>query len=338
MSARKEHSFLQKMTRYAEASSKAGIKRDMEAFVNLEDECRRRLNMFSHMKEYVSSGRVGFVGRRATKIRRTGDGCVLGTFDGQIIRISREVLRGARNNLECVPLSDGDDGSFERERIFETPVQNIFPGETPLFISCGGKVRASSIYDMGVFVQNSDFHRGLSLLLATNEAGEIFAFDLDAMKPVFKNRIGQVQSLKVHRDGNVLICAEKHARLVDIRSMKTIVSLGSRVSGSVFLKDHIVGVASGNLIEAFDMRSLNCIGNILSHMHPVCFMETSGDTLCSGTVAGEICVSTPSISLIHKELSVDGGIDCIDIGEEDKSILCGKGSEVSEFRCGLRRE
>lgn len=305
MKQKKEHSFAQRMMDYAEKSSREALEREYEAFNNLERVYNERVDLFTRLRQPRLSRVIKCHARKITKTKIAQEACAVGTVDGYIgcfdvKAFENDAEHGAEHTYEC-----------NDNKVFGVAVQNIFYDRKFMFLSRDGKVHASSIvHDMSVFVQQSDYHNGLGLLMCTNEDNDVFALDLQALRPVFRNKIAACTSLKIHSDGNVFVYSSGTACFVDIRSMKTVVRLGKNVVSSVFLSDHVICTSSANLIQAFDLRNLNCVGNILAHASTVRFLETSCETLYSGTLDGEFCVSSPALSTIHSECNVTS-MECI---------------------------
>lgn len=314
---KREHSFVRRMMEYAERNSRRSLEREAEAFRNIEETCALRIGLFQQLKRCAEAFAFQHSGRKITKAKLLESEIVLGTVDGCVSRIA---VPGAGVQAEDVSTENGA-ALLETRKICDVAIQNIFCDEAPVFLARDGRVHLpSAVYTMDVLVQQSDYHRGLGLLLATDECGNIFAHDLKAQKPVFKNKIRECTSIQVHEDGNVFLCSDGAACFVDIRSMKTVARLGRGVAVSVFQNSHVVCAASENVLQAFDLRTLNSIGHVLSHKSRVHFAEASDGVVYSGSLCGEACISSPSLSMIHKELSFKG-IESLDV-RSGRVVVC----------------
>lgn len=290
MEKNRKNSFARQIADYAKVSSTRRLEEEMKVYQDIGGLYKRRLEMFKSIGMYGEVGNIVYEDRKITKLKIKNGQIALGTTSGCI------------GHLRASLFKEGRDPAGSR-KAFDAPVQNIFHNREFIFLSRDGQVLTSSgIFKTQDFVQQSDYHPGLNMLISTNSEKEIFAFDLCGLKPIFKNRLEDITSLNIHEDGNVLIYSCGSACFADIRSMKTVFKVGISVDSSLFLGGHIICTASKNLVKAFDLRSLNCVGNILSHKDPVCFLQASGDVLYSGSASGELCISSPSISMIQKEL------------------------------------
>lgn len=290
------------MMEYAERSSRSSLEREAEAFKNIEETCAQRLGLFHRLKQYTETFAFQHSGRKISKVKLLENEIVLGTVDGCVGRIAVPSAGDQAGNITA----ENSPTLPETEKICDVAIQNIFYDKTPIFLTRDGCVHLSPVvYTIGALVQQSDYHCGLGLLLATDEHGNIFAHDLNAQKPVFKNKIRECTSIQIHEDGNVFACSDGAACFVDIRSMKTVVRLGKDVIVSVFQNSHVICAASENVLQAFDLRTLNSIGYVLSHRSRVHFAEASNEVVYSGSLCGEVCISSPSLSMIHKELSLE---------------------------------
>ncbi|KAL0265901.1 UNVERIFIED_CONTAM: hypothetical protein PYX00_011618 [Menopon gallinae] len=292
-------------------SSRRSLECEAEAFEHIEETHARRVAMFVRLRRCAETAAFQHRGRWVSKIRLFKDELVLGTVDGCVSRfgVSRAGISAEKDSArgcEAVP---------ESTKICDVAIQNIFRDSVPIFLARDGCVHVSPlVYKTGILVQQSDYHSGLGLLMATDEGGNVFAHDLKAQKPVFRSKMKECTSLQIHEDGNVFLCSDGAACFVDIRSMKTIVRLGRDVAVSVFQNSHVICAAADNAIHAFDLRSLDSIGHVLSHRNRVHFLEASDGVVYSGSLCGDVCISSPSLSMIHRELGFSSveGIDACD--------------------------
>jgi hypothetical protein len=315
MKQKREHSFAQRMMDYAEKSSKEALGYEMEMFHNIEKVYTERMSFYACLREPKPPQTFKYNARRISKVKVIENAIAMGTVDGRVDCFDTNIFGSD------IPRDTEHNFTRSNNKVFGAPVQNIFYDNEFVFLSREGKVHALSLaYDMNIFVQQSDYHNGLSLLMCTNEDNDIFAHDLQALKPIFKSKAVTCTSLKIHGNGNVFVYSSGSACFVDIRSMKTVVRLGENVASSLFLNDHLICTSSANLIQAFDLRNLDCIGNVLSHLSPVRFLEASREVLYSGTFDGELCVSSPALSLIHREANIKS-IECMS-ADDTRVLAC----------------
>lgn len=317
MKQKKEKRFTERMMEYAEDSCRRAIKSEQECFLGLDKFYEKRVSLFKSLREYREFYKKQYFGRKITRIKLHKQELSFGTIDGHIKRIELHKEESVESDnkkdyLSCI-LSD---------KISETSIKNIFYNEGFIFLTVDGQIKFNSnSHKTGFSIQSSDYHRGLNFIMSSSREGDIFAFDLICLKPIFKNKIGETTSLKIHEDGNMVLYSDGiNACFVDIRSMKTVVKLGENVNSSIFVNRHFLCTASSNLIQAFDLRSLNCVGNILSHAQPISHMESSGELLYTASIGGELCISSPSISTIHNEIKFES-IESISV-EETSIAVC----------------
>lgn len=317
MKKRKKNSFVSRMAEYAEASSARGLETERMRYRDTEGLYKKRLHAFRAISTCRETKKTIYQGRKVIKLKISGNEVALGTAAGCINTLKID-------SLGDTVLSDVLGPGSEHRRPFGAAVQNIFHGDGFVFVSRDGNVLGPfGVCKTQSFVQQSDYHAGLAMLVSTDDENNVSAFDLRASRPIFRNRIGENTSLAIHEDGNVLVYACGSARLVDIRSMQTVCDLGGGVGHALFAGGHVVCTASGNLVQAFDLRTLGCVGNVLSHRDPVCFLQSSGDVLCSGSADGELCVSSPGLSLIHRELRLDA-LACLAVDGTRFAVCTGK--------------
>eukprot|EP00866_Antonospora_locustae_P001976 jgi/Antlo1/1976/148 len=320
---KREHSFVRKMMEYAERSSRNNLEREAETFKNIEETYAFRIKRFQQLRRYTETFLFRHCGRKISKVKLLENEIVLGTVDGCVCRIA---VPNAYGKLEKM-VAENNLPLLETEKICDFAIQNIFYDGEPIFMAKDGCVHfPPAVYTIGALVQQSDYHCGLGLLLATDECGNIFAHDLKAQKPVFKNKIRECTSIQIHEDGNVFLCSNGAACFVDIRSMKTVVRLGRDVTVSVFQNSHVICAASDNMLQAFDLRTLNSIGHVLSHKTRVHFLEESNEIVYSGSMCGEVCISSPSLSMIHKELCLES-VENLDV-RNGRMIVCTEGNTL----------
>ncbi|KCZ80982.1 hypothetical protein H312_01587 [Anncaliia algerae PRA339] len=276
-----KNTFLTDLMKYAEVTNEREIQMEKENLINKKNVISNRKLHFDKLSQIKLTNTLDYYTKKISTFLKT-DNLITGHSDGSIY---------FNNNL------------FFKSNY---PIIFSFYAENHFFIDSIGNIFKEDqlIYKLGTRITSFDYHKELKLLLCSDISNKIYCIDINKLQPIFKNDFKEQKSIKIHKYGNIFLCNDNDCNLVDLRSMNIIHNFSKNVTISSFLGNNDVICCIDNQIICYDLRFLEIKGRILSHKHNITSIICK-DVCYTSNLEGELCISSPQLSLIHKEMKLN---------------------------------
>ncbi|RVD93019.1 hypothetical protein TUBRATIS_004610 [Tubulinosema ratisbonensis] len=302
---KQKNTFITNLLKFSEKKNTLQIQKELEDYKDRQSILEKRKLEFNNLKTLKITETLNYNVKGTSSLFYNND-IYLSYTNGDIFKNNQLFFKN-ENTVIFTFLYD--------EIYFIDTVGNLFRGK-------------NCVYRFNTRIISCDLHKELGIILFCDINNEIFCFDLKNNQPIFKNYLKEQRHLKIHEYGNIFLGVSNKCNLFDIRTMKIVHTFCKNTTIASFFTPNYVISCTDNIIDCYDMRMLKLCGKILSHKNNINLLECN-KFVYTTSLEGEICVSSPVISVINKEVKVE---KCKFISWSDDK-LCVVGNNVKIFGC-----